>query len=108
MISGLGAIPRLVIRLMLDRRVPLGLKLIILAAILYVISPIDIVPDMLPALGRIDDVLVSLLSVALFLGMAPRNVVSQHTRGTGPTAKDSKSQRSVIEGSYRVVKDDET
>ncbi len=111
MLLSFSAIPRLVTRLMLDRRVPLGPKLIIPAAIIYLISPIDIVPDMLPALGRIDDVLVLLLAVGLFLGMAPRNVISEHVRGrgpgTGPTGKSSKSRRSVIDGSYRVVEDAE-
>ena len=47
----LTRIPGLVFRLMLDRRVPLRLKLIIPSAVLYLISPIDLLPDLFPILG---------------------------------------------------------
>jgi uncharacterized membrane protein YkvA (DUF1232 family) len=106
-------VPRLVLRLMGDRRVPYRLKLLIPAAIVYLVSPIDLVPDILPALGHIDDVVVVILSVAVFLAMAPRDVVLEHLRGTrngsGRGTVDEKggqAKSTVIEGSYRVVEDE--
>ena len=100
----------LVLRLMMDRRVPLSLKLLIPAGILYALLPFDMVPDILPWLGRVDDILVLVLSVVLFLAMAPRHVVLEHTgrggasgqsdggpRGSSPTGQN------VIEGDYHFV-----
>ena len=95
---------------MLDRRVPLKSKLILPAGVLYLISPIDFVPDILPALGRIDDVLVLLLSLALFLGSAPKDVVLEHLRGARESTRTqrgtSRSDKTVIEGTSRIVDDE--
>jgi uncharacterized membrane protein YkvA (DUF1232 family) len=112
LLLNLTGVPRLVGRLMLDRRVSLRSKLILPAAVVYLISPIDLVPDILPALGHIDDILVLLVSLALFLGTAPRDVVAEHlrtARGAAPEAKDPdpRSDQTVIEGKARIVDDGE-
>ena len=103
-------IPRLVVRLMLDRRVPLKSKLILPAGILYVISPIDFVPDILPALGRIDDIIALLLSLVLFLGSAPKDVVLEHLRGARESTRtqraDKRPKGTVIEGTSWIVDDE--
>ena len=102
-------VPRLVFRLMLDRRVPLRVKLILAGAVAYFVLPIDIVPDMLPALGRVDDVLVILVSLVLFLAMAPRDIVLEHIRGRRaggqPDETENRRQGKVVDGSYRVIED---
>ena len=113
LLLNMTGVPRLVMRLMLDRRVPLKLKLILPAAILYFISPLDLVPDILPALGRIDDVLVLVIALVMFLGMAPRDVVAEHLRngraGTGTQSKADRPDQTIIEGEYRLLdEDDET
>lgn len=68
-------IPRLIMRLMMDSRVPFGLKLLIPAAIVYIIVPWDL--DFLGLLGRIDDLLVLIISGVLFLLLAPRDVLME-------------------------------
>ena len=68
-------IPRLIMRLMMDSRVPFGLKLLIPAAIVYTIVPWDL--DFLGILGRIDDLLVLIISGILFLLLAPRDVLME-------------------------------
>ncbi len=93
-------VPRLVFRLMIDRRVPMRLKLILPAALVYLISPFDLLRDMVPVLGRIDDVLVLAGALALFLGTAPRYLASEHGGDRRPGA-DGK----VIDGSYRFIDD---
>ena len=107
----MAGVPRLVIRLMMDRRVPLRLKLILPAALVYLIWPHDAVHDMIPIFGRIDDVLVIILSLAFFLGTAPREVVMEHLRGpqSGDTQSGSanKKRGSVIDGEYQVLDEDE-
>ena len=102
-------VPRLVLRLMLDRRVPLRLKLILPAALVYLALPFDVIPDILPALGRIDDLLVIIGALVIFLGLAPRDVVAEHARGgQGAGGEDAaKPDEKVIEGEYRLVDEDE-
>ncbi len=102
-------VPRLVYRLMMDRRVPLRVKLILPAALVYLISPFDVVHDIVPILGRIDDALVLILSLAFFLGTAPREIVMEHLRGrrSGDDASSDEKRKPVIEGEYHVVDKDE-
>ena len=114
MLMNMTGIPRLVMRLFLDRRVPLLTKLILPAGIAYLIMPVDIIPDILslrlPALGHLDDALVLLTTVVLFLSLAPGDVVSEHLRnggsGRNPPRRDGSQDDPVIEGSYRVVEDE--
>lgn len=100
-------VPRLVIRLMMDRRVPLRVKLILPAALVYLIWPADLVPDIVPILGRIDDVLVVIFSLVFFLGTAPREIVMEHIRGPRSGDTPKKKRGPVIEGEYQVLDEDE-
>ena len=115
MLLNMTGAARLVARLLMDRRVPLRLKLVLPLAILYILSPIDLVPDLFGLVGRIDDVIVLVLALAIFLGAAPREVVQEHLRAgrtaSGPGGRDdgrSKDGRDVIDTSYRIVDDPES
>jgi uncharacterized membrane protein YkvA (DUF1232 family) len=57
-------------RLRRDPRVPRGAKLAVAFAALWVLSPIDLIPEFLPVIGPLDDVVV----VALVLRYAARKV----------------------------------
>lgn len=61
---------RLVRRLRSDPTVPLRAKLVVVFAGLWVLSPIDLIPEFLPVIGPLDDVVV----VALALRYAARRV----------------------------------
>ena len=63
---------RLVIQ---DRRVPLYVKAIPFLLGIYLISPIDIIPDFIPVVGFLDDVLISLLAFFLIFKLTSENVV---------------------------------
>ena len=109
MLLNMTGIPRLMFRLMLDRRVPIRTKLIPVVALVYLISPFDIVHDMIPALGRIDDLLAIVFGILLFLVTAPHDVVVEHIRG-GPPDDDGRgggpeSDGAVIDGKYRYVEE---
>ena len=97
-------IPRLIMRLMLDGRVPFRLKLLLPAAIVYVIVPFDIVPDFLLLPGRIDDLIVLVGAGLMFLLMAPREVLTEHATGQPqPTTerRGPKDGSKVVDGEYR-------
>jgi uncharacterized membrane protein YkvA (DUF1232 family) len=68
----------LAIRLLREPRVPLLTKAVPLLALLYVVSPIVLVPDILPAIGEIDDLTVILAAVAVFLRLCPSAAVAFH------------------------------
>ena len=61
--------------LLRDRRVPLYVKAIPLFLGLYLISPIDIIPDFIPVVGLLDDVLITLLAFFLIFKLTSDNVV---------------------------------
>ena len=61
--------------LLRDRRVPLYVKTIPLFLGLYLISPIDIIPDFIPVVGFLDDVLITLLAFFLIFKLTSENVV---------------------------------
>ena len=67
---------KLMWRLMRSRRVPLRAKLILPALMLYLMFPIDIVPDFIPVLGYLDDVLVIILAFWVFARLVPPGVVA--------------------------------
>ena len=69
---------RLAVRLVREPRVPWLLKGVPILAALYVISPVDIVPDVLPLLGQLDDLGITLAAVELFLRLCPTSASEFH------------------------------
>jgi len=99
---------RLVWRLLNDSRVSAFPKLIIPAALVYVISPIDALPDMILGLGQLDDIGVIMLSIAMFIEFCPRPIVQEHRHALdADTSAPASDNENVIDGSYHVLDDDE-
>jgi uncharacterized membrane protein YkvA (DUF1232 family) len=68
-------------RLFKDARVPLRAKIVLFAAVLYLISPFDLLPDfLLPFLGRLDDLAVLIIGARWFISLCPPDVVQEHVR----------------------------
>ena len=61
-------------RLAGSRRVPLRVRLPLLGLLLYLAMPLDIVPDFIPVLGQLDDVLIAGVAVWWFLRTCPPEV----------------------------------
>jgi uncharacterized membrane protein YkvA (DUF1232 family) len=68
---------RLALALSRDERVPLRLRALPPALVVYLASPLDLIPDFIPVIGLIDDVLVALVGVGLLLRFAPRAVLEE-------------------------------
>ena len=83
-------------KLMYDPQVPLLHKLIPFAALLYFLSPIDIIPDMLFGPGQVDDVAVVLFALAMFLRLAPQERVAA-ARTTFSWASNERETEVVVE-----------
>jgi uncharacterized membrane protein YkvA (DUF1232 family) len=57
------------------RQVPLHVKLIPVALVIYLSIPFDIIPDFVPVLGYLDDVALALLALVLIIKLTPQPVV---------------------------------
>jgi uncharacterized membrane protein YkvA (DUF1232 family) len=95
---------QLIWRLMLDARVSLLPKLIVPLVILYVLSPLDLIPDVLVGLGQLDDIAILFFGTKLFINLCPPDVVMEHRRAlSGGTAANNKD---YVDGTYRFVDED--
>ena len=68
---------RLVAELAIDGRVPWSRKAILGIGAAYVLSPIDFIPDFIPFISRVDDVMVTIIALDLFLEGVPRELMIQ-------------------------------
>ena len=62
-------------RLRRDPRVPRRAKVAVVVALLWVLSPIDLIPEFLPIIGPLDDVLVVALAFRYAARQVPRDVL---------------------------------
>jgi uncharacterized membrane protein YkvA (DUF1232 family) len=67
-------------RLVKDPRVNLAPKLVLLGVLAYLVLPTDLVPDFIPGWGELDDVIVLLLGLKVFLRLCPPEVVREHVK----------------------------
>ena len=69
---------RLVYNLIRDPEVPFYLKLIPFTAVIYLLWPIDLITDLAPVLGQLDDLTALLVTSKVFVELAPQHVVAKH------------------------------
>jgi uncharacterized membrane protein YkvA (DUF1232 family) len=62
-------------RLLRDPRVPADVKLAVVVAVLWVLSPVDLLPEFLPVIGPLDDVVVVVLAVRYAARRVPRQLL---------------------------------
>lgn len=89
---------RLLWRLFTDQRVSTWTKMIPVAAFLYIVSPIDLVPDFIVGLGQLDDLTILLGGLRVFRSMVPEHIVQEH--------QEQLNGRVVEAPAYRVSKRD--
>ena len=83
-LGGLFGKAQLIYRLYQDDRVPSLLKVAVpLVVALYFLSPIDLIPDFILGVGELDDLGVLILGMSMFVKLAPREVVAEHSRALG-------------------------
>jgi uncharacterized membrane protein YkvA (DUF1232 family) len=60
-----------------DPRMPWYARLLAVVVVGYAFSPIDLIPDFIPVLGYLDDVVLIPVGVALTIKLIPSNVLSE-------------------------------
>jgi uncharacterized membrane protein YkvA (DUF1232 family) len=58
-----------------DPATPMLARVVIACAVAYAASPIDLIPDFIPVLGQLDDLLVLFLGLGIVLWLTPRHVI---------------------------------
>jgi uncharacterized membrane protein YkvA (DUF1232 family) len=70
-------------RLMADARVSLADKALLAGAVVYAIMPADLIPDVIPFVGQIDDAYLVALALLRLISNTDERVVREHWRGGG-------------------------
>jgi uncharacterized membrane protein YkvA (DUF1232 family) len=70
-------------RLIRDSRVPVAEKALFAAAIVYVIMPLDFIPDFFPFIGQVDDVYLVALTLLRLINRTDASIVREHWSGGG-------------------------
>jgi uncharacterized membrane protein YkvA (DUF1232 family) len=73
---------RIILRALVHPAVPLYAKLVCGCAALYVASPIQLIPNFIPIIGQLDDVLVIALSIRLLKRSVPPTVLDECQNGS--------------------------
>jgi uncharacterized membrane protein YkvA (DUF1232 family) len=70
-------------RLLKDSRVPIAEKALFAAAVIYVIMPLDFIPDVFPFIGQVDDIYLVALTLLRLLNRTDETVVRENWSGGG-------------------------
>ena len=72
-----------------DPRLPLYTRVILALLVGYTALPIDLIPDFIPVLGQIDDIVMLSLGTAILVRSMPKDIFDEHlTRLEAEAAKD--------------------
>ena len=83
LVRHLPGLAKLCWRLFRDPRVPIRAKLLLVVAGLYVLMPADLLPDIIPVVGGMDDITVLVIAGRWFFTLCPEEVVREHVRLIG-------------------------
>lgn len=96
---------KLILRLIGDRRVNPWLKIIPVAGLAYLVSPLDIIPDiMLPVVGELDDAAILWLTNYLFIELCPPEIVNEHVKAITASSR-REDDEDVIDAESVDIKD---
>ncbi len=70
-------------RLMTDGRVPRTERALVAGAIVYAIIPFDLIPDMIPFVGQIDDAYLIALTLLRLMDRTDERILREHWNGGG-------------------------
>ena len=92
---------RLALRLFGERRVGWALRIFAVILVLYLAMPFDIIPDFIPVLGYLDDLVVVVTGTTLLLRSIKREVVEEHLARleaeTAPTSEMDEAGEKIEE-----------
>jgi uncharacterized membrane protein YkvA (DUF1232 family) len=79
-----------------DPRVPWYAKAVALAVAAYALSPIDLIPDFIPVLGYLDDVIIVPLGILLVVQLIPADILAEHRAVASEAGKRPESRTAAV------------
>lgn len=84
-----------------DPRLPLMPKLVIICTVAYALSPIDLIPDFIPVLGYLDDLIILPLLISLSIKLIPIEIIEE-SRGKAES-QDQKLKPNMLTGAIFIL-----
>ena len=85
-------IPALIFALK-DKETPLIAKIFAWLTVAYALSPIDLIPDFIPVLGYLDDLILLPMLVALSIKFIPKDVLEKNRSKAETMLQDGKNKK---------------
>ena len=82
LLRALPDLVRMIARLVVDPALPRSAKIALLAAAVYLVSPFDLIPDFIPFVGYLDDVLVAAIVLDGILNYVDRGLLLKYWPGS--------------------------
>ncbi|MBM7660225.1 uncharacterized membrane protein YkvA (DUF1232 family) [Bacillus mesophilus] len=79
-----------------DERVPWYAKIFTICVVAYAFSPIDLIPDFIPILGYLDDVIIVPLGIIFALKVIPKEVISECEVKAKEVMKNGKPKNWIV------------
>ncbi|MCB0209898.1 MAG: DUF1232 domain-containing protein [Anaerolineae bacterium] len=94
---------KLVWLLFRDSRISALTKSVLPLSLLYLVSPVDFIPDFVLGLGQLDDFGIILLGMTLFVKLCPPNIVQEYLRQLEYGNDFYIDNDETVDAAYRVV-----
>ncbi len=79
-----------------DPRVPWYAKAVALAVAAYALSPIDLIPDFIPVIGYLDDLIIVPLGILLAVRLIPAEILAEHRFAASEAAERPASRTAAM------------
>lgn len=79
-----------------DPRVPWHVKLLAIAIAGYALSPIDLIPDFIPILGYLDDLIILPIGIWLVVSLIPKEIIAEYRVMADEAAQRPSSRAGAI------------
>lgn len=104
---------KLIWLLIKDKRINVFLKALPFASLVYLVSPIDMLPGMVvPVVGALDDAAIIWIGTSLFISLCPEDIVREHTlsleKTLNGTWKNAQDDNEIIDAEARDISEDES
>ena len=83
-----------------DARIGIAPKVIALLLVLYLAMPLDLIPDFIPVVGHVDDLLIVMIGGALLLRSIPRYVIEEHVARFEERRAEMNAEQEMHDGGY--------
>jgi uncharacterized membrane protein YkvA (DUF1232 family) len=97
---------KLIVRLIRDRRISPWLKLIPIAGVIYLFTPLSIIPDItLPVIGELDDAAVLWITNYFFIELCPPQIVREHVKALNADRSANDDEDDIVDADSIEFKD---